>query len=244
MQERYVTLPFHLPHEIIKCLATVNSTETLANQVGMSETTRQHMQNCAAKMGLPPQGHGLIGLGLWGDGVPVNYDRTESVDMFTLSLPGLPGDTHELRIPLVGLNRKFMVVRHTVHDICDILAWSFEHCALGSMPQHRHDGQPFNASDAKRKKQMSHVFPKAILCEIRADWAFMKQCFGFPQHNELKGICTRCSARPDSYKDCSLTAEWREQRHDHWALIQRFVEQGIPISTLSSPISDLRLLPA
>lgn len=229
-QEEKRILPFMLPHEILHKLSQVNSLTALACQEGMAAGTKEHMAKSEAAMGLAPGS--LIGFGLWGDGVPCNWDRSQSMDMWTLSLPGLPPHKSEFRLPLVAINLKYVVVENTMDDICSILAWSFQQCALGKMPAMRHNGDPFNQTDAKRKKLIGKDFPRAILSEVRGDWAWYKQCFRFPQHNELGGICFRCQACPATYRDCSLSADWRSQRLTHWQLLARFQEQGIHISPL------------
>jgi hypothetical protein len=230
MQEETQLIGFCLPHEYLYTLAASNSLAALSHQSGFSAGTRQHVQTCEAALKMQPGE--LIGFGIWGDGVPCNWDRSQSMDMFTLSLPGLPADKSELRLPIVALNRKFIVVEHTFDDICGILAWSFKQCALRQMPGARHDGAPWNQSDSKRKVLAGKILPKAILAEVRGDWVFMKQCFRFPQHNEVGGLCFKCVACPATYKDCSSEAPWRQQRLGHWGLMQRFLERGISVSPL------------
>ena len=45
-------------------------------------------------------------IGLWGDGVPCNWDRTESVEVISMNLPGQDGQWGPLRIPLVAISNK------------------------------------------------------------------------------------------------------------------------------------------
>lgn len=236
MKEVTVQLPFQLPHELLRALASHNSVAALANQASLSASTKAHVAGAAAALGVRPEE--LISLGIWGDGVPCNWDRSQSMDMFTMFMPGLPPGLQELRVPLCALNMKYVVVGNTFDDICAILAWSFQQCALGKMPSCRHDGSQFNKTDCKRKLQANTAIPRAILAEVKGDWAFFKQCFRYPQHNEKGGICFRCRTTPGTYKDCSSTADWRTQRLDHWALMARFLERGIDIS----PIFDCPFL--
>lgn len=230
MREDVVQLAFQLPHELHRVFSLKNYVQTLACQEGMSTTTKQHVDKCAASLGLPPQT--LIAYGLWGDGVPCNWDRSQAMDMFTLNMPGLPEASHELRLPIVALNKKFVLADGTFDDICTVIAWSFKQCALGTMPSVRHDGSAWHQTDAKRKRLAGKTFPRAILAEVRGDWSFYKQCFRFPQHNEVAGICFKCAATRSNYKDCSLTAPWRVQRLTHWQLIERMLLAGIAVSPL------------
>ena len=48
-------------------------------------------------------------LGFWVDGVPVKWDRSESIILFTLNFPGqLHADFKTLRIPLTMINKKIL----------------------------------------------------------------------------------------------------------------------------------------
>lgn len=59
-----------LPHEIAAKLVLLGSKEQLLQRSGMDPPTRRKLESCEATMGCE-----LLGLGLWGDGVPVNWDR-------------------------------------------------------------------------------------------------------------------------------------------------------------------------
>ena len=59
--------------------------EVLFGRDGLDDWSKAHLeQACAAA------GRNLVGLGLWGDGVPVNWDGTESVEVLSLNFPGPP----------------------------------------------------------------------------------------------------------------------------------------------------------
>ena len=47
----------------------------------------------------------LIGVGIWGDGAPCNWDRSDSIEVFSMLLPGLSEEWRNLRIPLTGLSK-------------------------------------------------------------------------------------------------------------------------------------------
>lgn len=116
-----------------------------------------------------------------------------------------------------------------------VVAWSFECAATGTFPSCRHDGQPWEKTDAKRKRlACTPLGYKAVLAEVRADWAFMAQVFKFPSHNTKAGCCWRCSVTPETMRDFSLTAAWRQQRLSHWGLLSRWQEWGIEPSPLFS----------
>lgn len=213
-----VKLPFLLPHELIYMLQTRALTpDSLHKKDGLSEATQQHCLRSAIELGVPS----VIAVSLWGDGVPCNFDRTQSIESFCM---GLPGVSSTLRIPIVAINKKFVSKQVTFDDMLSVITWSFQQLASGHMPTHDHMGRPFRS---RRLSLGGKALPRAVLAEMRADWAFLKSCFKFPQHNELLGVCWLCRATPLNAKDGTATATWRTDRLDTWALLQRMREQGI-----------------
>ena len=105
------------------CVQDRPTAEVLLRQE-LGRQDRGHLSTVCQEMGCDPQS--TIGLGLWGDGVPYNYDRSASVDIFSLNFPGF-GDDHPLkdtRIPLVAMDHKHVVKGKTFDDILEIIAWS------------------------------------------------------------------------------------------------------------------------
>ena len=227
--EEKVLLPFLLPHELLAALAKrAGSTNSLFTKEGMSDSARKHLEAVNLELGV----ENLVGLGLWGDGVPCNYDRSQSLEAFSLNLPGTTGGNSNLRLAICGVNKRFLLKNHTVDDVLEVIKWSLQHCAAGIMPAQRHDVAPWRTEDHKRRKAAGLAFPPGALCEIRGDWQFYKTCFRLPQHNEKAGICWRCSATPSTYKDCSSSAPWRSERLSHWQLLRRMQEQGHLLSPI------------
>eukprot|EP00971_Amphidinium_carterae_P178842 3547150-Amphidinium_carterae.1 len=46
-------------------------------------------------------GEAYVPISIWGDGVPVLWDRSESCDIWSFSLPGHSGDVRQFRFPMV-----------------------------------------------------------------------------------------------------------------------------------------------
>ena len=64
-------------------------------------------------------------LGFWVDGVPVKWNRSESIILFTLNFPSqLHADFKTIRIPLTMINKQFFV-EETMKDLLGIISWSF-----------------------------------------------------------------------------------------------------------------------
>ena len=113
-------VPLLLPHELLACLSSVNSHASLSALGAAGQQTKDLLAKLAVQFGEPS----LLGFGLWGDGVPVNYDRSESVEVLSFNLPGLAN----FRIPITCISKVHVAKHHTLDDILDIVRWSAEHC--------------------------------------------------------------------------------------------------------------------
>ena len=231
--ERKKYLPFLLPHEIISCLDEHSVDKaTLFQHSGLCKQSLAHLNKCAAAMGVPTAQ--CVSIGMWGDGVPMNFDRTQSLDVLSFSLPGLEGSQHGLRFPITVLPKKYIIRHNTKDDIFNVVSWSFQHLFAGRFPNTRHDGEPWLETDVWRKKRSLLKCPTAFLVEMRGDWAFMKECFRFPQHNEVLGCCWLCAVTPDGIRNASSAAPWRLNRLSHWQVLHRLKIQSHAISPLFS----------
>ena len=215
------------------CVQDRPTAEVLLRQE-LGRQDRGHLSTVCQEMGCDPQS--TIGLGLWGDGVPYNYDRSASVDIFSLNFPGF-GDDHPLkdtRIPLVAMDHKHVVKGKTFDDILEIIAWSCVFLAVGLYPSARHDNTPFHPrSDRSRlQKAGSSVSFHGFLVECRGDWKQLKDVFRFPQFNEHSGICWLCNCTPQTWRLVDEHAPWRQNRLDHWAFVDRIRAKGLEPSTL------------
>ena len=225
-------VPVLLPHEIVWAMTKDESTSEHLLRQQLCTQDQDHLNRVCAEMGCNPEK--TLGLGLWGDGVPYNYDRTASIDIFSLSVPGFhSGAFMNMRIPLFALDHKHVVKGATLDDLMEVLAWSFTCLALGKYPVARHDNSPFNSSDRSRLKQAgSSINLHGILVECRGDWKQLKDVFRFPQFNENAGICWLCTCTPQMWRLVGEEAPWRHNRLDHWAFLERLRAQGLEASPL------------
>ena len=228
----HCNLPLLLPHDIIyNMLKHGASLEALLSKEGFTIEAAEHLAHARQEL----QCHQLLGLGLWMDGVPCNWDRSQSVETVCISFPGLEGQWNNLRVPLVSINKKFVVKQQTFDDIFEILAWSFTCLSTGSMPTCRHDATPWTQLDSSRKIAAGQAIGcQGVLAEVRGDWACFKDTFRFPGWNTNAGCCWRCTATPQEVRQCGLEAPWRQpsERLGHWGLMQRILESGQSISPL------------
>ena len=176
-----------LAHEIIAVLLKNGFKEKMMNRDQLDPLSLQHLLECEEL-----SGEDLLGLGIWGDGAPTQWDRNETIDVISLSFPGIDG-YQNLRIPLIILPHS-RVCSETWEDFFAILKWSLTVLATGHWPTCRHDGSDWNETDKCRKT--ARPFLKAALVEVRQDWKFAVEVFGFPAHNTVEGCCWACKCTP------------------------------------------------
>ena len=229
--ETTATLPMLLPHELIASLARRNSTDCLLVRDGMSNECKDHLQQIETKVNQS----NLLGIGLWCDGVPYNWDRSQTLEVVSMSLPGLDGSNAQLRLLLFGVNKKLLLTTATFDDLFSVLSWSFRCLATGQHPSCRHDGLPFTKTDSKRKQvSETPIGLKGFLVEVRGDWAMMKQVFRFPAWNSLSGCCWLCKCTPATLRECGSHAFWRAARWTHYEFLAQQLQAGHTLSPLFS----------
>lgn len=186
-------IPMLLPLDVLEMIWDLGAKDVLLSSDHLDTDGKKHM----AWMKEHLQVEELIAWGMHGDGIPCNYDRTESVVMISLNLPGLSGRNGRMRIPLVILPDHAMN-GNTFDDIMTVIAWSMRHLVAGSRPCCRHDGSAWANSDAKRQKKNNDPLPfRACMAQARADWDWMGKCFHLPFHNVKEGCCWLCRCRRD-----------------------------------------------
>jgi hypothetical protein len=180
-----------LIHEIIDTMANLGQEAVLLATPCLDKIGEEQLAEMKTKLGVEK----LLGLGLHGDGIPCNYDRTESVFAISISLPGIGGKWQNMRIPIAVLP-KSRICAETMYDIFEVISWSLRHLLTGSWPTSRHNGEAWRGgADKVRSKKKGLLNLRATLVEVRGDWEFYSQVFGFPYHNEKDGICWRCPCK-------------------------------------------------
>ena len=100
-KEVWEWMAFHLPYEIVQVLQHTSVLQKLLATDGLDPVSLRHLDSCEEEAGCV-----LLALGLWGDECPCNWDRSESLAVLSLSLPGLSGDKSSLRIPIICFGEK------------------------------------------------------------------------------------------------------------------------------------------
>ena len=194
--EEWSNIFLALPHEYLYCIQQNGCIDKLRDLSGCDPLTLQHLRSCEAAADA-----NFIPLGLWGDGVPIQWERAESIETLSMNFCGHSGAHRNLRLPLVTIASKH-ISDNTWTDISEVLAWSFRHCTLGTWPTVRHDGSCFTKADRLNRQGWSGrhiprpVTVRAILVEMRMDWKYYSSVFGMPAHNLHIGNCWRCRHTP------------------------------------------------
>ena len=235
-------LPLLLPHEIVHFMFFKGDPAKLLTQGHLPKADAAHIEKHSANLGCTPKE--ILALGLWSDGVPCNYDRSQSFEVLTLSLPGLPPEMRTLRIPLFGIKKHHSIKQETMDDVMSVICWSLEALATGTFPNQRHDGAPWQKGEHfnRQRKAGKSIGCKALLTQIRGDWKMLKDIFRLPQHNEKEGCCWKCPCKPENVKEVSSLASWRVP-FTQWDLLVRMRQQGVETSPLfACPCFNLDLI--
>ena len=185
-------LSFLLPHELVDTLLDHSDVDAMLSTARMDAESKAHLAQCEQKAGSK-----LLGLGIWGDGVPCQWDRSESVEAVVLNLPGLSKEFGHMRLPITALP-KCAIGPNTWHDVFTIIKESFVALAVGVSWTTRADGTAFGAGDFKRKRRSGKKLRcRAALVEIRGDWDFLHKVFNFPSWRNKAGCCWMCKCTPD-----------------------------------------------
>ena len=215
-------LAFLLPHELIAVLQESGQTEALTQTDGLDAPNQERYGAIFQKLDAP-----FVALSLWGDGVPVSWDRKKSVDIWTLAFPGMAQKKdQDLRTVLTAMPHE-NVVRATQDGVMSILCWSLQALAKGAMPACRHDGEEWHAADAWRKSRSSNPLLHAALVEIKGDWKQLHFCFAIPgwMSRADAPICWRCRATKTSLRtDTGVSFLDPGFRLSHWQCMQRILE--------------------
>ena len=223
-----------LPHELIHSLGSkAASLAALCREEGLCASSRDYVAELKRKLAC----ENLVPLSLWLDGVPCNWDRSQSLECIAMSLPGQVGKFGNLRLPLCVINKRFCIKRTTIDAILNVLCYSFRCLLMGKHPTRRHDGTPFTSADAKRSQAAGlPLSARGCVAEVKGDWMMFKDIFRLPSWNEKKGCCFRCVVTPSEIKHTASDASWRrpERRMTHWMLVRRMQEGDAGISPLFS----------
>ena len=187
-REEYQWVAVHLIHEIADMLAKRGLPECYLSTESMDPASLAELDSAKLRESI----NTLLGLGIHGDGVPCNWDKSETCEVVSLNLPGVGGKWQNMRIPIFVMHHS-MMTKGTWDDLMSLIAWSLRICMHGHYPAQRHDGTEWRTSDKRRKKSNAELLVRSMCCEIRGDWKFFNETFHLPQWSENAGICWDCN---------------------------------------------------
>ena len=221
--------PFLLPHEIVHAIGLTGSSLGFVEQ-GDQPAVARHVEKFVRDFNITLP---CMPVGLHGDGVPYGSDE-DSFEVFSLNLV-YQVDQPALRIPLTAVQKKFLVKGDTHRAIMEVLTWSFRMLALELHPTLRHDRSPWRGDDGARKAAAgSPLSASACLVQVRGDWCFFNQVFGFPQWNTKAGCCWLCSIILESLREVGVDASWRQGRFTGQEFMAKLRERHGKVSPLFS----------
>lgn len=171
-------------------------------------------------------------IGLHGDGVPFKAKMADSIEQFSWSFASDPSSP---RILFCVVPKSFCAGRDTYEDILAAFAASLKVSATGQHATQRLDGEPWQKpSDVQRSKQKGPLPYVACLIELRGDWAYYNQVFGFPSWASTR-MCWKCGATQHghcSFRDTGPDACWRTLRQTCDEFLQHQLATGVANSVI------------
>ena len=181
-----------------------------------------------------------IPIGIHGDAGKFSHQDS----LFVLTWNGLlgRGPTIEQRFVITVVRKKQLLASGaTLNAIFKVISWSFNCMAEGLHPIEDEDG---NALPGGAKRTALAGPWRAICCQVRGDWQFYCQSFGFPQWNSAGNCCWLCRASATDqgllWTDFNRDAGWRSTCWDHKSYLSHLDDSGADVPELFN-IRGLRL---
>ena len=239
-----VSHPFLLPHMFFQALHSEHRAvweKTLRGDPGKASPFWQAIQGTPFVQQHPhlPKRHWgkTIPLGFHGDGGA--FSKQDS--LFTFSWNSLLGEgcTIDKRF-VYTVVKKSDVIPETLPALLKLFSWSANALLTGISPELDEDGQPCPGGG----KYLADGW-RGALCQIRGDWQFYVELFGFPAWNSSVSMCWLCCASstiPElSWSDFSDGAAWKATRKTHESFQAERAAEGKPMPVLLSDVVGLRL---
>ena len=223
--------PFFLPHA---CFAAMHEgrPDLFARQVTGDDSLRaQFWKSPQAKAALRhhpvlrgPLLPKTVPLGLHGDAG--KFSHHDSLFVITWNALLATGTSQEQRHVITVIRKsQLLETGATLEAIFNVIAWSFNALLRGACPDEDECGMPMAGS--------SHPLAdgwRGALLQIRGDWQFYVQAFGFPQWNSSDRMCWLCRAsstrRDYLWTDMNRDAGWRATCWSHEEYVRHLAERG------------------
>jgi len=146
-------VPMVLPHELLDRIGRSSDLNSWSSTEGLSDSAKAHLSSAQRAMG---EGPTIVSIGLWIDGTPCNWDRSQSVETFAMSFPGIVGEKSAVRIPFAVMMHRHCITDKTFDDVLAVFVWSLRALVTGVHPQTRHDRAAWRVGEKSRQKQAGH----------------------------------------------------------------------------------------
>ncbi len=157
-----------------------------------------------------------VPLGLHGDAGAMSKQNSALVLTWN-SLAG-QGSSKQTRC-LITVIRKDQMLSDgsTLEAIWDVISWSLNALATGKYPSKGHADTQLEGRQREVAGQWLAEGRQGLTLQMRGDWQWFCQCFGFPQWNGAVNMCWICKAgnRQKPWTDFRQTAEWRGTERNH-----------------------------
>eukprot|EP00971_Amphidinium_carterae_P294370 5844780-Amphidinium_carterae.1 len=220
---------FLLPHEVLQALWVHSDQTLMVSDAGLDSISRTKLAGIRAELCCDM----VIALGLWLDGVPMYWDRSESLFCFTFNLPGLSAAPYAgMRFPFTTLP-KHLCSKHTVDDVLRVFSWSLSVLSVGSIDFRPDAGDPVALQGKLRCKMAGKVLGfRGCLLHLKGDWEAFANLLHLPRWDNTADICFKCKVLRASLLDVEFSASWRQPagRILPSELLTHLIQQGRAIS--------------
>ena len=234
-EAQVVQHPFVLPHQLFASLYRERP-ELFASAIKGSDAARDSLWKHLAPWvkGHPDLGSRstsqCIPLGLHGDGG--SYNKNDQLYVFTWNSLTGEGVSRDTRNVATILKKSCMLPNgSTLQAVFHVLAWSLNALLEGKTPSVDPDGAPI----AGGGQLLADGWSGATM-QVRGDWAFFCQAFGFPSWRSDEQMCWLCKAsnvHPSLFwTNFNSSAGWRKTIWTHEAYLSFLESSGAEPSGL------------
>ena len=160
---------------------------------------------------------------------------------FCLSWNGLFGEGQtKFKRYVFTVIKKSDMTEGTLDAILRILAWSLNAMLAGVTPSTDWLGRALTSGGETLAGGYT-----GVMCQVRGDWPFYCELFGFPAHNTNINMCWMCAASGVLaallFTAVGPNAGWRETRRTHESYLAELLRRGEAVPILFALCTGLRL---
>jgi hypothetical protein len=200
-------------------------------------TGLQHSEFVANHPLLPrAQWSRIVPIGFHGDGGPCS--KQDSLFSLSWNSLSISAPTMQSRFLFTTVRKNDMVADAMDH-LLKVFAWSMNVMLSGQTPHTDWSGNPLLGGGQDLAGGL-----RGALCQVRGDWEFYCQVFGFGRHNQ-ELMCPFCRASGTladlTWTDFTPTAHWRRTLWTHESYIAYLRHNGLAVPMLFRIALGLRL---